>query len=564
MQFKRAHWCTAMLAVMGLAAPALVMGIDPAAARNARDKRDDLPQSRAPGSPIFAIVSLNDQRVTLYDAEGKSLQSPVSTGQTGYETPAGIFSIVQKKEIHYSNLYDDAEMPFMQRITWTGIALHAGALPGHPASHGCVRLPMAFAQRLFGMTQMGMRVILVREDIAPSDITHPVLFNPRQPRREAALTAPPPDRGGDDARVIKLGVSPSESALPPPGSERYFDALKSVASAKSAEATAAAKKAADAKLVATRKAAEAAPATRLVQAAEANLAKAIAAVKGTERLIETANTPEKTTQAEQAKEKAQAKVAEAEAQLQTAKQQAQAKIEAASRANADAKAAEAARDGAVEAANDAAQKLAPVSVFISRKAQRLYVRRANMPVIEMPVVIKDADKPLGTYVFTAMNYTGNGTEMRWAAVSMYKDPIKDIPDPAAVEPAAAQIPGQGQGQLPSPAQRKRMETRAAGPFPTNVAMARAALDRVSIPDEALERITEVVLPGSSLIISDEGLSREVGKDTDFVVIMTGEPQGALKARKREPRKYDDDFWGDSPWGKSKGGGGGSPFFFWFN
>ena len=133
-------------------------------------------QSRPAGPPILAIVSLSDQRVTIYDAEGKILQSPVSTGSTGYETPAGIYSVVQKKAVHQSNVYEDGNMPFMQRITWTGIALHAGVLPGHPASHGCVRLPLAFAERLFGLTDIGLRVIVVRDDIAPSRHRPPRAF----------------------------------------------------------------------------------------------------------------------------------------------------------------------------------------------------------------------------------------------------------------------------------------------------------------------------------------------------------------------------------------------------
>ena len=83
-----------------------------------------------PGRPVMAVVSLGRQRVTLYDADGWIMRAPVSSGQTGYETPAGIYSILQRKAEHYSNLYDDAEMPFMQRLTWSGIALHAGALPG--------------------------------------------------------------------------------------------------------------------------------------------------------------------------------------------------------------------------------------------------------------------------------------------------------------------------------------------------------------------------------------------------------------------------------------------------
>ena len=93
----------------------------------------------------MAVVSLRDQRITIYDSKGWILRAPVSSGQKGRETPSGIFSILQKNAEHYSNLYDDAYMPHMQRLTWTGIALHGGALPGHPASHGCVRLPFDFA-----------------------------------------------------------------------------------------------------------------------------------------------------------------------------------------------------------------------------------------------------------------------------------------------------------------------------------------------------------------------------------------------------------------------------------
>src|SRR3954471_21932081 len=148
-----------VLAVAGLTLLAPTGGVDPAGAKNPRDES----QSHGPGVPMLAIVSLSDQRVTIYDSEGKMLQSPVSTGATGLETPAGIFSVVQKKEVHASNIYEDGNMPFMQRITWTGIALHAGVLPGQPASHGCVRLPHAFAQQLFPLTDIGLRVIVVRD-----------------------------------------------------------------------------------------------------------------------------------------------------------------------------------------------------------------------------------------------------------------------------------------------------------------------------------------------------------------------------------------------------------------
>ena len=98
-------------------------------------------QSRSAGEPVMAVVSLHSQRITVYDANGWILQAPVSSGQKGRETPAGIFSVIQKEAEHYSNLYDDAYMPHMQRVTWSGIALHGGPLPGYAASHGCIRMP---------------------------------------------------------------------------------------------------------------------------------------------------------------------------------------------------------------------------------------------------------------------------------------------------------------------------------------------------------------------------------------------------------------------------------------
>ena len=124
----------------------------------------------------MAIVSLRSQRITIFDANGWILRAPVSSGSKGRETPAGIFSVIQKVEEHYSNLYDDAFMPHMQRITWSGIALHGGVLPGRPASHGCVRLPFDFAERLFGETTMGMRVIVAPGDVAPVAFAHPLPF----------------------------------------------------------------------------------------------------------------------------------------------------------------------------------------------------------------------------------------------------------------------------------------------------------------------------------------------------------------------------------------------------
>src|ERR1700744_4580469 len=114
---------------------------------------------REAGEPIMAIVSIKSQQVTFYDADGWILRAPVSTGTTGRETPAGVFALLEKDKDHHSTLYDDASMPNMQRITWNGIALHGGPLPGYAASHGCVRMPYDFPGNLFDKTRIGMRVI---------------------------------------------------------------------------------------------------------------------------------------------------------------------------------------------------------------------------------------------------------------------------------------------------------------------------------------------------------------------------------------------------------------------
>src|SRR5262245_24279995 len=172
---------------------------------------------RPAGEPIMAIVSLSDQQITVYDDKGWIMRAPVSTGQKGRETPAGIFSIIQKKAEHYSNLYDDAYMPHMQRITWSGIALHGGPLPGYPASHGCIRMPYEFAGRLFGVTKLGMRLIVAPRNAAPIAIDHPALLQPKtgQVAAAAAATAAKAEeatRKADQARLVAITAS-RESAV---------------------------------------------------------------------------------------------------------------------------------------------------------------------------------------------------------------------------------------------------------------------------------------------------------------------------------------------------------------
>lgn len=116
---------------------------------------------RSLAGPVMIVVSIDDQLAHVYRGGVRIATTTVSTGRPGNPTPTGVFTILQKKKMHHSNLYDDAPMPFMQRLTWDGVAMHAGRIPGHPASHGCVRLPLAFAQKLFDVTYHGGTVVVM-------------------------------------------------------------------------------------------------------------------------------------------------------------------------------------------------------------------------------------------------------------------------------------------------------------------------------------------------------------------------------------------------------------------
>src|SRR6185312_6367751 len=197
-RINRAHstaaspqWWAAAIVTLATSAAMLALPPAPSADAAVRQTHPARPtEATAPrdaGEPIMAIVSLKSQQVTIYDADGWILRAPVSTGITGRETPAGDFSVVEKDNDHHSNLYDDASMPNMQRLPWSGIALHGGPLPGHAASHGCVRLPYDFAEMLFDKTPMGMRVIIAPDDAEPVAFSDLALLVPNA----AAIAAAP-------------------------------------------------------------------------------------------------------------------------------------------------------------------------------------------------------------------------------------------------------------------------------------------------------------------------------------------------------------------------------------
>jgi len=408
--------------------------------------------SRPAGEPIIAIVSIKSQQVVFYDADGWILRAPVSTGVTGRETPAGVFAVVDKEADHRSNMYDDAWMPHMQRITWNGIALHGGPLPGYAASHGCVRMPFGFANKLFDKTRIGMRVIIAPGDPTPVDFSHPALLVPNP---EAIAAAP--------ARIDTLAREAAEAA-------KAADEAKKTAAAAARET---------ASLVASLR-----KLRSLKARADAELVSADKALAG-------AKTDEAKQRAEERKQKAAAKAEEAAKQLDTATADAKTKPDAAAAKEA-VKTAEAKKVATAKAALNAKLALVPVSIYISRATQKLYVRRnTHKPwpdggevfdfSIEVPVTIRSPEKPIGTHVFTAM--ARNDAGLRWTAVTIDEaDNAKD------------------------------------------------ALDRITIPQDVIDRIGPTALPRSSIIVSDEPLSKETNYRTEFVAVLSNQPQGGFITR----------------------------------
>jgi hypothetical protein len=449
-----------MAALTGLTANAAAKQARPAASVEATAPREA-------GDPIMAIVSIKSQKVTFYDADGWILRAPVSTGTTGRETPAGVFALLEKDKDHHSSMYDDAWMPNMQRITWNGVALHGGPLPGYAASHGCVRMPYGFAEKLFDKTQIGMRVIISPFDAEPVEFSHAALF---EPKPEAIAAAP--------AKAETLAREAAEAA-------KTADEAKKAA------------------VSATR---DAALVTASLRKLEAQKKRADAELAFADKALANAKTDQAKAHAEEMQQKAAAKAAELATQLDTANTDAKSKPDVAAIKEA-AKAALAKKADTARAANDAKLALEPVSVYISRATQKLYVRRdTHKPApdgggevfdstIEVPVTIRNPEKPIGTHVFTAMARNDSG--LRWSAVTIDNgDDAKD------------------------------------------------ALDRVTIPQEVLDRIAPTALPRSSIIISDEPLSAETNYRTEFVAVLNNQPQGGFITRK--PTANVDVASGDAP------------------
>lgn len=523
-----------------------------ASAKSKSDRRTNVARV-APSGPLVVNVSLRRQRLTVYDGTKQIAAAPVSSGRRGHATPMGVFSIVQKRRHHISNIYNVA-MPNMQRLTWSGIALHAGALPGYPASSGCIRLPSSFSRQLFGMTKMGTRVIVTRDPVTPAAISHERLFAAYPPGDEivadvvadAALTqvadASQAAGAASDTVSTVLGVTAAHAAETSDGAllstprQRFLERRAAEAS----ERADALRTAQDA-WARTRKDLEAAE--HAARDARATLAELQSGSKGLGYLEEVEEAvswargeierlaqpePEVVTQGRRAARNKQkqkpmsdteraARIAElrleiedAELEIAPLRERAHAMREARTAAEARAGETQAALKAAktaaakakadlanVEAAENAAKKreelrALPVSVFVSRERRRLYVRQGYHDIFDVEVSFKDPDAPIGTHVFTALDYEPGKNGMVWSVVSVPQD------------------------QARTTAGKQKQAKAQAGAASVKTQTAKAALERFDIPEDAREAIADVMKPGSSMIISDFRMSNETGKYTDFI------------------------------------------------
>jgi lipoprotein-anchoring transpeptidase ErfK/SrfK len=406
-----------------------------AAKDNAKDQ-ESTPEELAPKAKgvLTVVISIAKQQLTLYSNGTPIAHSRVSTGQPGHSTPTGVFSVIQKDRWHRSNIYDDAPMFYMQRITWSGVAMHQGVVPNYPASHGCIRLPEAFAKQMWGITQLGARVIIAQSEVTPAPIAHSKLFTLK---REPVVAK-------NEPKLKPTIETKAEPAIETKGEATREGGETSAEYVRSAYS--ALEKAAGIKGGAT--------------ATDAKLGD-----PGVDAMAYAIVTPRVTAYSS-------TEVVRSAYDAFDAPKVRRAK----SAANTDTEKARAYKPG-------------PISVFVSRKEGKLFVRKGFEPIFSAPVTFEQPDQAIGTHVYTALSLKDDNSTMRWNVLSM----------PGA---AAAKKAEKGQRAV------------ATGP----ASNAAEALDRLHIPQDALDQISELMSPGASLIISDQGLGPETGDGTDFIVL----------------------------------------------
>jgi lipoprotein-anchoring transpeptidase ErfK/SrfK len=456
--------------------------------------------SAKPHGPLIIAVSIEQQKMRVYDSNGLFAESPVSTGMNGHSTPMGVFSVIQKNKMHRSNIYSGAPMPYMQRLTWSGIALHAGVLPGYPASHGCIRMPTAFAVKMWSWTRMGARVIITPGAITPANFSHPVLAAqkvvPQPLIADDPMTDAPAikgDKGADagaDARTMNAQASldlrstigharaqahtaDATSALSAPGGQVTMSDARPSNAERSAQAPASEPVKAEADKGGNTKTDDAAGVKAEAPATEAAKAEETKALE--------TKTPEV------------APAAKSETATTTPALAPDFKKDPARLPGAE---------KAVAAKPEPPRRPGQIAVFVSRKDSRLYVRENFKPQFSVPVTIAPGDRPLGTHVFTAETDKSDPNLLRWSVVSLPARHVARADEDQRV--ARRKIAG---GVL--------TETRPLSQ-PNSPA---EALDRISIPQDAMTRIAELLITGSSIVVSDLGIAQggETGEGTDFIV-----------------------------------------------
>ncbi len=489
-----------------------------------------------PQGPLIISVSISKQQVKIYDANGFFAEAPVSTGMRGHGTPMGVFSVIQKHKWHHSNIYSGAPMPYMQRITWSGVAMHAGVLPGYPASHGCIRMPTAFAIKMWNWTKMGARVLVTPGEMSPASFSHPLLpalkVAPQPPVAEVPQTGAPPaakaDKGVPETKPatsetnLELRPTVGHNVIVKPATDDAATPLREQTHTADASGGVPADNstmsdASSATGAPTAKQADTSDTTTVATTTEPN--KPDAAVKAETKPAEAK--AETTTAEARAESKADApeqegtpKVTEAKTEPSKADATKPSEtpvdgVKAASEAPASA--ADTKKDPArlLDADKPATAKVEPpkrtgqIAVFISRKDSKLYVRQNFAPLYDVPITIAPSDRPLGTHVFTAEVDKNDANVLHWSVVSL---------------PVTVRASMRDEDERVS-RHRKTAGAAAVAAKPLPVPDSPAeALDRITIPADTMARIAEAMTTGGSIIVSDQGINQgETGEGTDFIV-----------------------------------------------
>ncbi|MBI3700681.1 MAG: L,D-transpeptidase [Afipia sp.] len=360
-------------------------------ARQSAPKVEAVKDTTKPVGPVIINISIEKQQLKIYDDNGVFAESPVSTGMPGHPTPMGVFSVIGKEVFHRSNIYSGAPMPHMQRITWSGVAMHEGVLPGRPASHGCIRLPGAFATRMFGWTKMGARVIITPGEMPPSEFSHRLLVTQKPERADPNLP-------------IASG-RPSDVTTTPKGDKAELGAP-------------------DLRLTTTGSG-DGPKKSDEVRTADASGTVVAKPDTGSDAKPEIRTEPKSDQKPDQKTDKDQARPQDG--------------------GKAAATPAPRPMPGSAEFIGPIKPNTGQVAAFISRKEGKLFVRQAFKPIFTVPVTIAPGEKPLGTHVFTVKS-DDNG-KLQWIAVSLpaptratklaeaqYSRRKKPAPEPAAPLP----------------------------------------------------------------------------------------------------------------------------------